>query len=1057
MANKKIGNRDARQKAEGYETVKTGLAEDRFQGSKQVLNPDELGGANAPTAGNASGDVTGTKAKILKAKISVRPDVSVETLDGKQVGGVPLESAGVTRSAAGFGGGASVSDDISKIPYQQGGYRPNTRYGKKRSEDLFELDNTVTEQIIYDVEDSLDLRQAPDAKQGYNGRKQFKEVRSKKNTRGGPQGLLFNASNDINFHNFTVATSGQMLAGMDARAGYPTITYGSHNEVVDGETITVDGNYALPNDRIMRKANYLLEGFDFDIVDGRIANVRFRETEYTPNGPSVVRDQANHNWQVDMNYITKSMIRMQTELGRETTDKWSPLGYVIEQPYQFNSLMHDIEATTGAICYAAYRSAVASLAYQRNIISKDGIGPAAAAVRMFAEGTDTMVSRSSSMDGVGIDRGVWNRALYNRGSAAAIVRMFDSPSKYRTKADFLGMQRSLTLHLSQADNNINPFRMKAQFAKAFDKCHLFSTEDGNYNPALPIHATKKIHIINPLSLNAFLTGWRHPGTASQDGFAVEGRSYETGTVANYRYNYTDLRNRYTWDIRHPIVEGLLAWLLRHEAALVSVYGNGAHVHLPASFDMVNPSMFQFMVCSATQLIALKRNVIFRDVLFAGEQSTYIWDDLTAIKDIDPLHATQLNIGGYDSPLKVGKMSADTVLRVMWSDHMPVLDVDTSNINEKTIALPWYFNEMAMGTPDANGFTEYDAQDFGFFAHGDESFAMSIPSIRQGVRHAFVDTIKSMSESDIRLSLDRFLDVPCRTTVNPAGNTVASAARAVVTDPSGRNYVRFAALRYDQNSDGRVVMNFRDDGQFTEDAVFTIPKEVGFIWNTPSSLIPMASDVFFNAENQVQTEPCFSYPVELPNTNDGVNTDGYFSADAPYHSNSAVLVRSYRVFNDADNARSLDRSAALTQVSFTAHSSPAYHYQNEQYTRAIGLALSSSYADNGVEVITTALVLPRTNDNAAAAMHVTGIPSYARYMWTLLQRHFYPVNPFEMAYDSIATIDNPVDPLEATFYFGLCGFLASDYTQAVLERLDTFDQLGLDYTEDVNSKESLIFR
>lgn len=1026
-AKKTFGDRSGRQESEGYEKVQTDLPTDRFQGTKQVLNPDQLGGADAPTAGSTAGDTKGNAAIKLKSRLKVAPEAGVDLLDGKQVGGVPLEAGVVTRSVAGTSS-QSVADDTSKIPYSAGGYRPTTRYGKKRSEDLFELDNTVSEQVAPIVDDAKDLRESPDSKQGYNGRKQFTQTRAKKNYEGLPNALLFDASADLDIRSHVIHTTGQVIDGVDAQADYPTVN-------ADGEA-----GAASPITIPMHKGNYLLEGMTMTIQGEHITRIGFTESQVIAKADPLTRDEANLNWQVDANNVTKTMIKMQTKLGRETTDKWTPLAYVVNQPYQYNMLMHDIEATTGALSAIAYRAAVSSLAFQRNIVSKDGIGPQASAIRMMVEDYLGPMANSNILPSLNFGEMIFNQNAYRAGSSAAIIAMFDSTAKYRTKADLLGMQRSYALHLSQADNNIDPFHVKKQFMQVLDKAHKFSTVNGSYNPMLPIYCTKEIKVMNPMSLNYFLNDWKNPALFNDNDRTDIHRDQSTGTYSVYSYKYTDIRNEYYTRVQHPFVEGLVAWLLKHEGAVVRTFGEG-DVYIPAHFDFMAPGLFEMMICSASQQIALERNIIFRDILFAGDQMEYIWDDLSAISECDPLHSTQLTISGYNEPLKLGKLAPDSAIREFWGSSFPLIKRTNA---VRTFAMPWYYNEQAY-TPAGAG-TAYTNNEG--FRDEDTAFNMSWPSIRDGVRHEYVDLINSMEERDVRLALDRYLTIPQFTRTRTAEAAGVVGPTRVIdfnsTAAALNDNITLRSLRYDQNSDGRLIAEYNmtsGSNRVIEPlAYLCIPKELGWIWEYSDSFVRPVVALALNGEGAARTlAATYAYdPV------------------VEFTGSTGHMVRSYRVAAAAPTNGAIDRSAALTQVYRTALASRDAAGINADYTHFSGIALSSSYNANAPE-------------NAAAIMYVRGgasptpsglanIQTHSRYLWSLLQRFFRPVNDFENCYIAADATDNVVnDPLEEASYFGFCGTLASDYTQDVLERLDTFDQLGLDYVEDVFTKDSLIFR
>lgn len=1043
---KTFNDRSKDEKQEGYDTVQTGLPSGRFQDSKQVLTPDQLGVTESSIPGTdkavTTSNVTST-AKKVKSKMSIAPDVSVETLGNKQVGGVPLAATQTVGSVAGLSSQSSA-DDTSKIPYSGGRYRPQTRYGKKRSEDLFEMDNTISEQVVPVVDDALDLRESPEAKQGYNGRKQFKQTRSKKNFEfvngsghevpKSPQQLLQETSADFIRESKMVYTNGQIIrTGLDAQADYPTVR-------ADGTACEIT---------TMRKSNYHPYALNITVTDDHITGVEIAEDRYDVAASPLERDQANMNAQIDANNVAKAMVKMQTELGRETTDKWSPLGYVIHQPYEYNMLMHDIESTTGSIAATAYRSAVSSMAFQRNILAKDGVNPQANAVKMLVEGYAGALTNSTGavLTNNNFNSVVFNQAAYQSGSAAALIAMFDSTGKYSTKADLLGMQRSLSLHLSQADNNINPFHCKPNFIKLLDKAHTFSTVDGNYNPMLPIFATNKIELMLPLSLNFFLAGWKNPnittaGYWTDSDYANPYRDMTTGTLANYAYQYSDLRNTYFTRIQHPIVEGIIRWLLKHEGAFVKTFGAGTTV-IPFEFNMENPSLLSFLICSASQDIAWERNIIFRDILFAGEQNTYVWDDLQGLDKLNPLYSTQLTIGKYDEPLKLGKLAADTALRTMWHADFQLSDYANG---EAQYFAPWYFNEQSFGSTAGGTYTSNE----GWFDEA-TAYNMSIPSIRDGVRHQYVDLIKGMDERDVRLSMDRYVGIPSFTTsavdttdVSGSDTTLWTRYYDDTSNTDKGKYIKLSTIRYDGNSDGRLVIKYDLTTGANRDlyshSIYCIPKELGVI----DDVYLYQYAVSQVAANAVVTRTLLTGSIALGNGNTAHAMTGSSDFD----------LTSYRVRSTSYTDAAIDRSAALSQSFWRAFASIAANTFNVNFVNSTGIIPAFSYNDGNSTDLYAVYNLQSNNESSHAVD--TQIRSNARTIWTLLQRFFLPVNPFANCF-TINTTNHAYDPLEACSYFGFCGCLASDFTQDILERLDIHDQLGLDYTEDVFMKASLIFR
>lgn len=1038
---------------EGYSSVKTDLPESRFQSTKQVLTPNEMGVTPSSIPGTAdhvtASDLGKQAATRVKSKMKIRPDVSVSELKGVQVGGVPLASIPSTRSVAGVSS-MSPADDTSKIPYSEGKYRPDTRYGKKRSEDLFILDNTISEQIVPEVDDSLDLREAPEAKQGYNGRKQFKQTRGKKNftyingsghvVNKVPQQLLNDASLDFITTSKVVYTSGQIVkdenGNIDSQADYPT--QGADYDIYDE----------------MHKSNYKPKSIVITTDGTYITGISINEDVYEVTADPVSRDQSNMNWQVDGNNVAKSMIRLQTELGRETTDKWSPLGYVIRQPYQYNMLAHDIEASTGAIMALAYRSAVSSMAFQRNIAAKDGVNPQLNAIKMITEGyagvmADSTPGRYASSDFQDV---IFNQGAYKRGSVAALIDMFDSNRKYKTKADILGLQRGLSLHLSQCDNNLGPLHVKPSFMKALDKAHMFSTIDGGYNPMLPIWSTRLINPILPCSLNVFLKGWKNPHRLSDwtaDDYNNPLRDKDTGTLTQYSYKYSDLRNYYETRVQHPIVEGLIRWLLKHEGAFVNTYGvrtKDDPIVIPFEFNFMAPSMLSFLLCSASQDVLWERNIIYRDWLFAGEQSTYVWDDLKSLNELNPLFSSQLMIKRYDEPLSLGKLSPDTAIRELWSGHMQKVATDSSSVQ---YFAPWYMNEVSFKTVAGGRYTAKE----GFF-NEPSAFNMSIPSIRDGVRHEYVDLVKGMDERDVRLALDRYVTIPIFDAESTQSSTLDGSLLFTVhsSDRSSttlNDNVKISTLRYDPNSDGRLVLKYDvtngSNRNLTHHALYLVPKELGFIDDEFSD---------FDVITQIGVDTKGVTELQSTSTHNEIGLGLSGSSAFVYCSNTPLYLTSYRVNADSSSDGSIDRSAALTQVFFNFFGSTALNDVNLNFISKIGIYPALSYA-NGVAQDLKGVYSVGSNIESTNAIDIT-IRTNAARMWSLIQRFFLPVNRFENSF-TVKGVTYDYDPFESSFFFGLCGFLASDYTQDVLERLDVYDQLGLDYTEDVFVKDSLLFR
>lgn len=1046
---KDLMDRQSSEKSEGYSAVNTGMPAERFSDKAQVTALDDVSGSKASTVTGevvpSADAIVASKAAAVKKKMAIKPSASIDVEQGKQVGGVSLGETAMVMSAAGDVAipnqfGSAIPGDQSRIPFSRGGERGATRQAKKISPDNFVLNNMACEQIRPDVKESLDLREAPDALSGYNGRKQFDTARGKKNAGDAPSSLLFERSVDTKSHNFVVHTTGQVCDNIEETYnGYPDTTV-----AVDNNTITTTHD--------LHKGNFVLKGFTFDIENGHIANPHFDTEEYIVpvRADERAAQYANMNWQVDTNVNTKTMVKLQTELGRETTDKWSPLGYVIHDPYRFLQLFHDGEANTGAIMGAAYKAAAHSLAFMLNMCGKDGIKGVE-----YIKGclnNDLYQFATSQLAEQGE---IFNQESYRQGSAAAMIDLFDSTSKYTTKADFFNQPRSWKMHLQKVDNYINPLHCKKTFFSTLNQAMMFSTEDGTYNPVLPIHYTDSVKLMMPYDLNVFLKGWVNPHVTTLDGTTFPFHQ-DTGITTTCRYSYNDLRRiTYDWAYADPLVAGLMRWMLIHEASIARTFGNG-HVSIPCNFGMGGLNLFTLFLCSAAADILWMRNLIFRDYLFAGDQGVYIFEDLVGLNEANFTAASQYSYRSYNEPLGLGKLSDCQQIRLQWPELIQTTSAEhvragvAVNIHKAAFILPFYFSEEQIDATTPSGL---DVLRGGCFSY---------PSIRQGLNHEFVDIIQSMDERSLRLVYDRMVTVPVATSWDDETN--------VCTGELCGDRFHYSALRYDAVSDGRVVVTPIDTGKadyeacsLREATMLATPRELGFLFPMPTYLA-----------KPFVTGGTIKEPVRT-----NVTRNAYCLGGAP------VCLRSYAARGQVSTGTSINRTSALTQDYVQVFAHPSASQSNiAMRTTAIlpSFAAFFNAATDGNGQITLSL------DNAVASVPClynlqsanletnadgTGdrflnrntMFSIARVLWALLQRVPTVINPFDSAYEE-QNLDGSTlptdaitvfDPCEFAELFGLCGFLASDYNQDILDRLNKKDELGMYYYEDEFIKASPLFR
>lgn len=1081
------------EKAEGgLET--TGMPKSRLQGEVQT----SVGEDNALSANDAL-DVVAKTEKKVRDRIKVRPD-SANSLknDSPQIAGFSSGSQPLGASAVGFG--SVPVQDASRVPYNRGGNRPNDGFSRKLSNDDVIIDNAVCEQIAPEFTDMTPLSAAEDQKMFYSGRAKFTQERGKKTGGYNPQSLVFDRSIDFEKVDVTVHTTGQVLATCEQRVSpiatdaqgktivkalYPT-TCALANTAYGEENITEGYKDA---DIQMRKSNYLLKDFSFTITaddrgNKRITGIAFGEDE-TIVTPSVLgQEQANLNWQVDRNNVSKAVINLQTKLGRETTNEWSGLGYATLETMEYNHLYHDIEATTGAIMGTAYRAANSSLAYQQGLkLRKDGARSQDPAVDMFlngiAETEDSSIAISLLKEAGSFTDAIFNPGLYSQGSAAAMIQLFDSVGKYKSKANIFNSQKSLKQWVQTMDNNINVFYAKKDYLMALDTAHVFSTIDGNYNPMLPIIATRCVGLQNPLSLNAFAIGFNRDKWG-----AVNDPEYTSaGTKKHWAIKWKDVRNVYFYGATHPIVDGLADWMILHEQAIVRLFasnlsaGNSKVVTIPASFNMLAPTLFTFMLCAASQRIAYHRQLDLIPVLQASDQIGYIYEDLTSLKELNFKFSSNFTLTDYKTPSVPGKLKAASAIRHLFPETFSTFFASNPSVGTSTvgIALPWYFSEEQCSA-------KYDAQYSGFLRESSPAM-MSYPSTRHGVVHEYTDFIYSMSPRDVRLSLDRMTEVPLPVEVQisdasidafdpysyVSGNSYRTAAN--IDDSS----VSLKAIRYDKQSDGRVAMILKNKASgpkavLTRAAVYCAPRELGYLISN-LRIQPLVDKI--NILTKADTDKGIrSGDVQI-------TVGGMFRLHALLDGSCSNTLVSYSAFGPVNkDGVIVDQSAALSQQysCFFADRTQLANNYNTAFINKTNICPSSSYMFSGKDGAITL-----SDETQVSAIYELGglqpasgtfakkFTTFVPIVWTWLNRTYRPIDVYQNfkgdASDPNPDINNqqpptnfaPYDVMENAFYFNLCGFLAADYNQDVLDRSERVTQLNMFYDADDFISSSLIFR
>lgn len=713
------------------------------------------------------------------------------------------------------------------------------------------------------------------------------------------------------------------------------------------------------------------------------------------------------------------------------------------------------------------------------------------------------------------------RKLYSAGCSGLMINAYDSVAKYLTKQDLLLQPRSFRMHLQTADNNMNPLRANKRFAQIIDIGETYSTIDRDYDPLLPICITDKAAIIHRYNFNelfarikglksfsfktsvsnsteyndvvildgrlttsaitnkwyvhvlisdnseghgAFTTtgGVFTPNNSMDSGTKVlvivntsatqiaslavdnityyeqqspvsvssypgqsiiikvptdvEDSTFETRSAldgGDYAYNYSDLRNNYTVTTNVPLIQGLIKYFEDSIGSKIYSLLVDGKLTIPMVHSTQYFSLWSFMICAATPFIINERINSMRDVLYYEKNVEYPFSQLEAIGSIGVKSYSNFTYTDYDSPIDAGIMKPVTAFKWIFPEMFwkPKQTVSNGKTTAATVVMPFYMNQE-------NYYLESDGTATVDVDHA----AMTMPSIRSGVRLAFLDTFYGVTEKDIRLSYDCCLPfVP---------------AKAVAA------YV----YKYGQNTDGIITFNLAD----TDDADISIqewleqPREIGYIIDAP-------------------------YGVLTPKVTGSI-TAGVISSSRASFAESATRGTSFRIkcyagdgylkhvlSSGSDDilktaAINVNRATNFKQVWYSVVSNGKRPTFDSGMLFSINHLLSAGSLNVGESTFA-----PFYNERTNLTLSSINVVSFMKAMWTRIQKLPFVVSPFEGADVASATISTSIDPYEIAYYFGLCGFRASDYRESVYNREKEVVNQGFLFVNDPWVIDSPLFK
>lgn len=1030
---------------------------------------------------SGSGNTTAQMMSNLAAKVVMKPAASNKTLetDTESVVGV---SPSRMKAASGAGSALDTPvDDRSRLPNRTGGNLPSTRQGKLTASIDEKIDNAICEQVIPEYEGADTYDDSSKEKQGYNGNKYYAKPRSLKTLGSAPQALDYDRSIDMVTKDAIIHTTGQVLDSDKHHVTYPT-----YSATIKGDLLVSadDPSYAVDTDgesqtaskyhhklkHPLKKSNYLLDGLELTFKGGRLIGIRFLETELPVTTPQKHKGLVNLNWQLDENNVRKLHDELLAKKGDVTESSYSPMSNGIPEPLSWLLLGHDIEATTGPIMLLALRACIFSLAYQsHNKIAKQGNTSAKAMYQMFLEGLGKL---SDDFDPSAINQKVFSEKYFELGSAAALIQAFDSTKKYKRRSHIFNFPQSLRQHIISATQEINKFLIKPEFLGALDTAHLFSTEDGKYNPMLPLFATDKIKLVNPLSLNAFLQGWSR---TSVDNSNLSGLS----DFLSFRYgtDRDDVKRRIT----HPVVEGLLTWLIRNEESLSDVYngkmkdsqGNFVEkvITIPAHFSLLGPSMFQFILASATADVVLSRGKVFKEY-FKAFDGLNGYSDLISTSESQVTKSSNFTFSDFKSPIIAGRMKDSSFVHFFWGDKFTPVKLTNTNKSKKfSILCPWHY--------DASIFIKesFDPSDYanGLYKDWERICKMLYPESRIGVNHQLLDRLLAIKPRDLRLMLDRSYGLPAPLR-SEAGAPGSSTHMVTNPTPNCRLLCKVTGLGYDDISSCRTIATYYTDrdSDFTTTCLPTyygilcLPKEVGFLYpdvpfdkifehNQGGDLEVISSRTTLNSViNGACSKVIYAYSAAVVGNS---IKDLNLSDGLAFSQTKAALFADRALHEYVDSTKtSVTRADFLHKIGWVPSLSALFYKGGSRKPTLTNLAQDLVTINASRDIDSGELL------QASASTDIVQFGTLSRVMWGLFSRLVFPQDdfsavpiPLDPDADGVPQNYTYLDPFEFMFYFGLSGFLSTDYTPDVSERMTLIAQVDNYLTSDNFRDDSLAIK
>jgi len=290
-------------------------------------------------------------------------------------------------------------------------------------------------------------------------------------------------------------------------------------------------------------------------------------------------------------------------------------------------------------------------------------------------------------------------------------------------------------------------------------------------------------------------------------------------------------------------------------------------------------------------------------------------------------------------------------------------------------------------------------------------------------------------------------------------------------------------KYGRTSDGMVALSYTD-AILTVGEVMATPREMGWAMDAPAGLLtPTRSEhatididdrieddeIEINAFLKDVDDPFFG-ETSLAMTLYRASCDAYDPDDPLFVGNSEILgADAVNISRAASYSQDWNAFFAIATVE-ADESGDVIDAFGEFLPAAFGLSLSMNdifytlwngltHTDslNGAKGIFIPYIDSEDEQEDARRFNIV---SLARYMWLRTQRLPFLLNPWDCCgfIRQAGWDDSPLfDPFDFMYWYGGCGFRASDYNEDINNRIETAVSLGFDFISDPLMQSSLIFR